>query len=71
MLDQFIETAKAYDKKELSNAMQKQGITYLIKDEKGFSDNLLSEYADLLAPSEADTKATLEGLGFKHMIEKK
>lgn len=71
MLDQFIETAKAHDKKELSKAMQEQGITYLIKDEKGFSDNLLSEYADLLAPNEADTKATLEGLGFKHMIEKK
>lgn len=70
-LDQFIQTAKAHDKNELSNTMQKQGITYLIKNEKGFSDNLLSEYADLLAPSEADTKATLEELGFEHMIKKK
>ena len=70
-LDQFIETAKAHDKKELGKAMQKQGITYLVKDEKGISDNLLSEYADLLVPSETDTKDTLEGLGLEHMIKKK
>lgn len=70
-LDQFIETIKPLDKKELGKAMQKQGVGYLIKDEKGISDNLVSEYAELMTPSETDTKATLEGLGFKHMIKKK
>ncbi len=69
--DRFIENAKTLDKKELGKAMQKQGITYLIKDEKGISDNLLSEYAELLTPSEKDTRDTLEGLGLKHMIKKK
>lgn len=70
-LDQFIETVKPLDKKELGKAMLKQGVGYLIKDEKGISDNLVSEYAELLTPSETDAKATLEGLGLKHMIKKK
>ncbi len=70
-LDQFIETVKPLDKKELGKAMQNKGVGYLIKDEKGISDNLVSEYAVLLTPSEIDTKATLEGLGLKHMIKKK
>jgi hypothetical protein len=70
-LDQFIETVKPLDKKELGKAMQKQGIGYLIKDEKGISDNLVTEYAALLTPNETDTKATLKGLGLEHMIRKK
>jgi len=70
-LDQFIENVDGHDKKKLGKAIQKQGFSYLITDEKGISDNLLSEYADLLVPSEKDTKEILEGLGFKHMIEKK
>lgn len=70
-LDRFIETAKPLDKKELSKTMQKQGVGYLIKDEKGISDNMVSEYVELLTPNETDTTATLEGLGLKHMIKKK
>ncbi len=70
-LDQFIETVKPLDKKELGKAMQKQGVGYLIMDDKGISDNLVSEYAELLTPSEIDTKATLKGLGLEHMIKKK
>ncbi len=70
-LDLFIEAAKPLNKKELSKAMQKQGVGYLIKDGKGISDNLVSEYAELLTPSETDTKATLEVLGLEHMIKKK
>ncbi len=68
--DEFLEAAKTLPTKELSKAMQRKGITYLIKDEKGISDNLLSEYAELLTPKETDTKATLEVLGLKHMIKK-
>ncbi len=71
ILDEFIETVKPLDKKDLGKAMLKQGVGYLIKDEKGISDNLVSEYAELLTPSEKDTKATLEGLGLKHMIKRK
>jgi hypothetical protein len=71
MLDEFIETVKPLDKKDLGKAMLKQGVGYLIKDEAGISDNLVSEYAELLTPSEKDTKATLEGLGLKHMIKRK
>ncbi len=70
-LDQFIETVRPLDKKELGKAMQKQGVSYLIMDDKGISDNLVSEYAELLTPSETDTKATLKGLGLEHMIKKK
>ncbi len=71
ILDEFIETVKPLDKNQLGKAMLKQGVGYLIKDEKGISDNLVSEYAELLTPSEKDTKATLEGLGLKHMIKRK
>ncbi len=71
IINQFIEDAKPLDKKELGKAMLKQGVGYLIKDESGISDNLVSEYAELLTPSEKDTKATLEGLGLKHMIKRK
>lgn len=70
-LDKFIETVKPLDKKELSKVMQKQGVSYLIRDDKGISDNLVAEYADLLTPSETDTRATLKGLGLEHMIKKK
>lgn len=70
-LDQFIEIIKTNDKKDINKAMQKQEISYLIKDESGVSDKLLSEYVELLTPSEGETKDTLEGLGLKHMIKKK
>ncbi len=70
-LDQFIETVKPLDKKELGKAMQKQGVSYIIMDDKVISYNLVSEYAELLTPSETDTKATLTGLGLEHMIKKK
>ncbi len=70
-LDQFIDIFKRHDKNDISSAMQKQEISYLIKDEAGVSDELLSEFVDLMKPSENDMRDALEGLGLKHMIRKK
>lgn len=69
-LDQFIDIFKRHDKNDISSAMQKQEISYLIKDEGGVSDELLSEFVDLMKPNENDMRDALEGLGLKHMIRK-
>jgi hypothetical protein len=70
-LDQFIDIFKRHDKNDISSAMQKQEISYLIKDEGGVSDELLSEFVDLMKPNESDMRDALEGLGLQHMIKKK
>ena len=71
-LDQFVDFIKNHsDKKEISKIMKKQELSYLIKDDAGNSDQLLSELSKLATPSEKDMKDTLEGLGLKHMINKK
>lgn len=71
-LDQFIDYIKIHnDKKDISKEMQKQELSYLIKDESGISDEMLSEFVELITPSEKDMKDTLEGLGLEHMIKKK
>ena len=70
-LDQFIDIVKTKDKKDLQKAMQKQEISYLIKDESGVSNEMLSDFVELTKPNENDMRDTLEGLGLKHMIKKK
>lgn len=71
-IDNFINFVKYNNNKEdINNAMKKQGVSYLIKDETGVSDKYLSEFAELMKPSEADMKNTLQGLGLEHMINKK
>ncbi len=39
------------DKKTVGEAMKKQGLTYLIKDDSGDSDKSLSEFIELIKPS--------------------
>ncbi|MCZ7357849.1 MAG: hypothetical protein O8C66_01240 [Candidatus Methanoperedens sp.] len=68
-LDQFIDIIKTQDKNDISKAMQKQEISYLIKDESGLSDKLVSEFVELMTPNEGDMKDTLESLGLKHLIK--
>ncbi|NJD78324.1 MAG: hypothetical protein FIB08_14735 [Candidatus Methanoperedens sp.] len=71
-LDHFVEFIKNHpEKKEIKKAMQKQELSYLIKDEAGVSDELLSEFKELATPNEKDMRDTLEGLGLKHLIRKK
>jgi hypothetical protein len=70
-LDQFIEVFKTHDKTDISKTMHKQEISYLIKDESGVSDKLVSEFVELMTPSENDMKDTLEGLGLEHLIKNK
>jgi len=46
-LAQFLDIIKTYDnKKDIKKEMQRQGIIYLIEDESGVSDKLLSEYIE-------------------------
>ena len=71
-LDQFISVVKtSNDKDTIAKLMQKQGLSYLIKDETGFSDQSLSEFVELMAPNENDMKDALEGMGLEHLIVKK
>jgi predicted nucleic acid-binding protein len=71
-LDQFINFVKTSDNKEaISKSMQKQGLTYLIKDETGISDKSLSEFVKLVTPDEKDVKNALEDMGLDHLIGKK
>ncbi|VVB89899.1 Uncharacterised protein [uncultured archaeon] len=70
-LDEFIDIIKTRDKKDISKTMQKEEISYLIKDDSGVSNELLSEFVGLMTPAENDVKDALEGLGLKHMIKKK
>ncbi len=71
-LDQFVSLLKTKnDKESISKIMKSQEVSYLIKDESGISDQSLSEFADLVKPSEQDLMDTLEGIGLKHLISKK
>ena len=71
-LDQFINMVKASaDKESVGKIMQKQGLFYLIKDEKGVSDKSLTEFVELMTPNEGEMKEALEGMGLKHLIKNK
>lgn len=71
-LNQFINLVKTSDNREaVGKLMQKQGLSYLIKDEEGVSDKSLSELVDLITPDENDTKDMLEEMGLQHMIKRK
>lgn len=70
-LDGFVDTLKNYsDNKNIKKVLQKQKLSYLVKDESGISDELLSEFTDLVATNEEDLKEILEGIGLKHMVDK-
>ncbi len=71
-LDQFITSVKGNaDKESVGKLMHTQGLSYLIKDEKGESDESLTEFMEIVAPSESDMKEALEGMGLKHLIKNK
>jgi len=56
-LDQFISYIRSNsDRASISNLLQKQGLGYLIKDEKGVSDKYITEFIELVSPSEIDSK---------------
>lgn len=71
-LDQFITYVKSNrDKEAVGKLMQTQGLSYLIKDEKGVSDKSLTEFMEIVTPNEGDMKDALEGMGLKHLIKEK
>jgi len=71
-IDQFVSFVKTKkDKEAVGNLMQTQGLSYLIKDEKGVSEKSLTEFMDIVMPSETDMKNALEGMGLKHLIKSK
>lgn len=56
-LDQFISYIRSNsDRASISNLLQKQGLGYLIKDEKGVSDKYITEFIELVSPGEIDSK---------------
>jgi hypothetical protein len=71
-IDQFVSFVKTKkDKEAVGNLMQTQGLSYLIKDETGVSEKSLTEFMDIVMPSETDMKDALEGMGLKHLIKSK
>ncbi|MDP2841502.1 MAG: hypothetical protein Q8O17_04420, partial [Candidatus Methanoperedens sp.] len=71
-LSEFITFVKSNnDKESVGKLMQTQGLSYLIKDEKGVSDESLTEFMEIVTPSESDMKDALEGMGLKHLIKGK
>jgi len=71
-LSEFITFVKSNkDKESVGKLMQTQGLSYLIKDEKGVSDESLTEFMEIVTPSESDMKDALEVLGLKHLIKSK
>lgn len=69
-IDQFVSFVKSRkDKEAVGDLMQTTGLSYLIKDEKGVSDKSLTEFMDIVMPSESDMKNALEGMGLKHLIK--
>ncbi len=54
-LDKFIGYIKSSsDKASIVNLLQKQGLGYLIQDEKGISDKYLLEFIELVEPGESE-----------------
>jgi hypothetical protein len=70
-LDQFIDIIKTQDKKGISKTLKDHEISYLLKDESGKSEDMLSDSISLTPPSDDDIKSALVGMGLKHMIKKK
>lgn len=68
---EFINIIRSGDKDTISKAMQKQGLSYLVKDDSGMSGNELAEFIKLATPNESDMKDNLEGMGLQHLIKKK
>ncbi len=59
------------DKDALKKNLQKQELSYLIKDESAVSDKSLSDFVEIMTPTQEDTRDTLEGLGLTHLIAHK
>jgi len=59
------------DKDTLKKNLQKQELSYLIKDESAVSDKSLSDFVKIMTPTQEDTRDTLEGLGLTHLISHK
>jgi len=71
-IDQFVSFVKTKkDKEAVGDLMQTQGLSYLIKDETGVSEKSLTEFMDIMMPSETDMKNALEEMGLKHLIKTK
>ncbi len=70
-IDKFMDIVKmTKDKGMVGDAMKKQGLTYLIKDESGDTDKSLSEFMEMITPSEKDMKEALQNMGLEHMVKK-
>jgi hypothetical protein len=59
------------DKDTLKKNLQKQELSYLIKDESGVSDKSLTDFVKIMTPTQEDTRETLVGLGLTHLISNK
>lgn len=70
-IDKFMDFVKvSKDKVAVGEAMKNKGLTYLIKDESGNTDKSLSDFIELITPSEKDMKEALRNMGLEHQVKK-
>ncbi len=58
------------DKGTIGENMKKQGMTYLIKDEPEDTDKSISEFMEIMTPTEIDMKEMLKNMGLIHLVKK-
>jgi len=57
-------------KEAIGENMKKQGMTYLIKDESEDSDKSMSEFMEIMTPTETDMAEALKNMGLFHLVKK-
>ncbi len=56
--------------KDIGENMKKQGMTYLIKDESEDPDKSMSEFMEIMKPTETDMAEALKNMGLFHLVKK-
>ena len=57
-------------KEAIGENMKKQGMTYLIKDESEDPDKSMSEFMEIMKPTETDMAEALKNMGLFHLVKK-
>ncbi len=56
--------------KDIGENMKKQGMTYLIKDESEDPEKSMSEFMEIMKPTETDMAEALKNMGLFHLVKK-
>lgn len=67
--DKLMDLVKG-SKEAIGENMKKQGMTYLIKDESEDPDKSMSEFMEIMKPTETDMAEALKNMGLFHLVKK-